>query len=84
MVADRVGLSFPITHEFISIMLGVRRSGVTLAIQMLEGDGLIRAHRGSITILDRPGLVQIANGAYGFAEQHYERLLGLSHGRVTA
>jgi CRP-like cAMP-binding protein len=84
MVADRVGPSFPITHEFISIMLGVRRSGVTLAIQMLEGDGLIRAHRGSITILDRPGLVQIANGAYGFAEQHYERLLGLSRGRVTA
>jgi CRP-like cAMP-binding protein len=84
MVADRVGPSFPITHEFISIMLGVRRSGVTLAIQMLEGDGLIRAHRGSITILDRPGLVQIANGAYGFAEQHYERLLGLSRGHVTA
>ena len=42
MVSDRVGAKFKITHEFISIMLGVRRSGVTLAIQLLEGKALIR------------------------------------------
>ncbi|MET0530450.1 MAG: Crp/Fnr family transcriptional regulator [Microvirga sp.] len=76
MVGDRVGPSFSITHEFISIMLGVRRSGVTLAIQILEGKGFIRATRGAITILDRSGLVGAANSAYGFAEVHYERLLG--------
>jgi CRP-like cAMP-binding protein len=76
MVADRVGPTFNITHEFISIMLGVRRSGVTLAVQILEGNGLIRATRGSITILNRGALIETANGAYGFAEQHYERLFG--------
>ena len=76
MVADRAGSNFPITHEFISIMLGVRRSGVTLAIQILEGKGYIKASRGSIAILDRQGLLSSANGAYGFAERHYSRLLG--------
>jgi CRP-like cAMP-binding protein len=76
MVADRAGSHFPITHEFISIMLGVRRSGVTLAIQILEEKGYIKASRGSIVILDRQGLLSSSNGAYGFAERHYGRLLG--------
>jgi CRP-like cAMP-binding protein len=76
MVGDRAGPKFPITHEFISIMLGVRRSGVTTAVQLLESQGLIRASRGAITLLDREGLVRAANSAYGFAEKHYERLLG--------
>jgi CRP-like cAMP-binding protein len=75
MVGDRAGTTFPITHDFISVMLGVRRSGVTTAIQLLESQGLIRANRGSITLLNRKGLIKAANGAYGFAEAHYERLL---------
>jgi len=75
MVGDRAGTTFAITHEFISVMLGVRRSGVTVAVQVLEGRGLIRASRGSITILNRDGLRAAANGAYGFAEAHYARLL---------
>jgi CRP-like cAMP-binding protein len=78
MVSDRVGTTFPITHEFISIMLGVRRPGVTLAVQILEGNGLIKATRGTIIILDREGLIELAHGAYGVAERHYERLLGVS------
>lgn len=76
MVSDRVGRQFSITHEFIALMLAVRRSGVTLAIQILEGKGLIRASRGSITIVDREGLTAMANGAYGFAEREYKRLIG--------
>ena len=76
MVSDRVGATFPITHEFISVMLGVRRPGVTLAVQILEGNGLIKATRGTVAILDRDGLIALANGAYGFAERHYTRLLG--------
>jgi CRP-like cAMP-binding protein len=76
MVADRAGPTFPITHEFISVMLGVRRSGVTAAVQLLESRNLIRATRGSVTLLNRKGLVGTANGSYGFAEAHYERLLG--------
>jgi len=76
MVQDRSGTTFPITHEFISVMLGVRRPGVTLAIQILEGNGLIEARRGVVTIVDRDGLIKLSNGAYGVAEKHYERLLG--------
>jgi hypothetical protein len=76
MVADRLGPSFPITHEFLAAMLAVRRSGVTLALQVLEGDGMIRATRGNIAIHDRDGLLERANGAYGLAEREYTRLFG--------
>jgi hypothetical protein len=74
MVADRLGHSFGITHEFLATMLAVRRSGVTLALQLLEGRGLIRATRGNVTIIDREGLIIRANGTYGLAEREYARL----------
>jgi CRP-like cAMP-binding protein len=64
----------PITHEFLSIMLGTRRPGVTLAVQMLEGVGVIRATRGNITIRDRDKLEQIAGHSYGFAEREYSNV----------
>ena len=76
MVNDRVGPSFHITHEFIAVMLGVRRSGVTLAVPILEGKRFIRASRGLITVVDRAGLIAAANGSYGFCERQYSRLLG--------
>ena len=76
MASDRVGSTFEITHEFLSMMLGVRRSGVTIAMQDLEGRGHIRAKRGTITVRDRAGLIEATAGAYGFSEAHYERLLG--------
>ena len=75
MVGDRLGQSFAVTHQFLALMLGVRRSGVTLAIQILEGRGLIKATRGNVTIIDRPGLIEHAAGTYGFAEAEYDRLL---------
>ena len=57
MCDDRVsGGRLTITHEFLAIMLGVRRPGVTVALQLLEGHGLIRATRGEIAIRDRRGL----------------------------
>ncbi len=76
MVGDRLGETFNVTHEFLGLMLAVRRSGVTLAIQMLEGKGLIRATRGTISIVDRNGLIAHANGAYGLPEREYRRILG--------
>jgi CRP-like cAMP-binding protein len=76
MVADRVGKTFNVTHEFLALMLAVRRSGVTLAMQLLEGRGLIRSTRGTVTIIDRSALIEHADGAYGLAEREYERLLG--------
>jgi CRP-like cAMP-binding protein len=64
----------PVTHEFMSIMLGTRRPGVTLAVQMLEGTGVIRAARGRITVRDRDKLEQIAGQSYGFAEKEYSNI----------
>ena len=67
-----------LTHEFLSVMLGVRRTGVTLAMHMLEGARMIKARRGVVTILDRPKLIEMAADGYGLAESEYERLLGPS------
>ncbi|TIS54217.1 Crp/Fnr family transcriptional regulator [Mesorhizobium sp.] len=76
MCDDRViGGRFLITHEFLSIMLGVRRPGVTVALQLLEGRGLIRAQRGEILVRDRDGLVALTDG-YGPSEAEYVRLVG--------
>jgi len=64
MAADRVEGELALTHEFLSIMLGVRRSGVTTALQELERTGLISHRRGFVTILDREGLMEQSNGTY--------------------
>jgi len=79
MVHDRMdGNTISLTHEFLAIMLGVRRPGITVALHILEGKGFVRANRGQITILNRRGLIEEANGSYGAAEQEYQRLLGVS------
>ena len=54
----------PLTHEFLSLMLGVRRAGVTAALQALERKELISRNRGKILILDRKGLEKQSNGTY--------------------
>jgi len=57
MADDRLdGDELPLTHEFLAVMLGTHRPGVTLAVQALEKERLITARRGSITILNRKGL----------------------------
>jgi CRP-like cAMP-binding protein len=65
MANDRIdGKDVPLTHEFLGLMLGTHRPGVTKAIQALERKGLIDARRSNITILDRKKLEKNANGAY--------------------
>ncbi len=65
MAHDRIdGKWLPLTHEFLSLMLGVRRSGVTTALQALERRGLISRNRANIHILDRRGLEEQSNGTY--------------------
>ena len=77
MAQDRLdGDEVPLTHEFLSVMLGVRRPGVTVTLDLLEKQGLIRAKRGVVVILDRTGLRKISNGAYGAAEAEFQRLFG--------
>jgi len=77
MADDRIGGDeLPLTHEFLATMLGVRRPGVTVALNCLERDGLIQARRGMIRILDREGLEQSSKGAYGAPEAEFKRLFG--------
>jgi CRP-like cAMP-binding protein len=77
MSHDRVeGDDFPMTHEFLSMMLGVRRAGVTVAAGTLQKAGLIRYGRGRMEITDRPGLEAVACECYGIARRAYDHLLG--------
>lgn len=77
MCHDRVdGDRMELTHEFLSMMLAVRRSGVTVTLHTLEGTGAIRSNRGVVTITDRARLEEIAGDAYGQAEAEYRRLIG--------
>jgi DNA-binding transcriptional regulator YhcF (GntR family) len=77
MARDRVDSDdLALTHEILSLMLGVRRSGVTVALHLLEKQGIIQAHRGTVTMLDRKALEKISNGAYGTPEAELQRLLG--------
>lgn len=65
MANDRLrGDEVPLTHEFLSLMLGVRRAGVTVALHYLERRALISLSRKQIVITDRKGLKAAANGTY--------------------
>lgn len=76
MCHDRLdGDDLPLKHEFLAVMLGVQRSGVTLALQNLEGGGRIKARRGRITVIDRERLETLADGSYGAPEAEYVRLI---------
>lgn len=77
MADDRLdGDEVQLTHEFIAVMLGVRRPGVTDALHALEGGGLIQSGRSAIKVLDRKGLVALAGSTYGVPEAEYKRLIG--------
>ena len=77
MCHDRVdGADLPMTHEFLSVMLAVRRPSVTTALHVLEGNGFIRAERGRITVRNRAAMEEFAGDSYGPPEREYERLIG--------
>lgn len=64
MCDDRIsGSEIALTHEFLSIMLAVRRPSVTTSLHVLEGLGLIRSLRNNIVIWDRKALEAYAGGA---------------------
>jgi CRP-like cAMP-binding protein len=65
LAQDRVdGNELKLTHEFLAVMLGVRRSGITTALLELERKGLILHRRSIVIITDREGLEESTNGTY--------------------
>jgi hypothetical protein len=76
MCHDRVdGDDLAHTHEFLSLILSVRRAGVTDMLKVLEDRGLISCKRGQITLLDRAALEGVASDSYGAPEAECERLI---------
>jgi CRP-like cAMP-binding protein len=75
MTRERVGSDeFPLTHEFLAHMLGLRREGVTEAASALKRRGLIDYRRGKIKILDLKGLKASACPCYQIVKTVYERI----------
>ena len=67
---------FPMTHEFLGMMLGVRRAGITVAAGQLQKAGFVRYERGCIEVTDRPGLESAACECYGIVRRACDALLG--------
>jgi CRP-like cAMP-binding protein len=68
------GDGIPLTQEFLGQMLGVRRTTVTIAARLLQSAGLIRYRRGTVQIIDRPALEDIACECYAVVRRHTDRL----------
>jgi len=66
----------PLTHDFLALMLGVRRPSVTIALHSLEGLGFVKATRGLVLVRKREELEEFAGAGYGVPEAEYERLIG--------
>ncbi|MFN7093604.1 MAG: Crp/Fnr family transcriptional regulator [Allorhizobium sp.] len=79
---DRVDFdNYRITHDALAWLVGARRAGITDALHVLEGKGLIRSKRSDVTILDPAALSDAAGGTYGIAEREYARLVGVDFRR---
>lgn len=77
MTQDRAHADgFPVTHEFLAGMLGVRRVGITHAAGGLQRSGLIEYHRGRVRVLDRTGLEGAACSCYAADCRDYRERLG--------
>lgn len=73
--------NFSLTHEFLAMMLGVRRTGVSIVAHLLKKAGLIEYKRGRVTILDRAGLMDAACECYGSTQMQLEQLFGMRQKR---
>ena len=79
---DRVeGDEFPLTHDFLSQMLGVRRATVTEAVGSLQADALLEYERGWMRVKNRPGLERVSCECYAIVRSEFDRLLD---GRTTS
>jgi CRP-like cAMP-binding protein len=81
MTHDRVGhADVPLTHEYLAMMLGTGRSGVSIAAATLQQAGFIRYAHGIITILDRSGLESASCECYDVARAQFAGLLRALNG----
>src|SRR5271165_4291643 len=77
MTHDRMDSDqFLLTQEFLAMMLGVQRTGVSAAAGALQRAGFIRYKRGKVTIIDRHGLMKRSCECYGVSKREFDRLLG--------
>jgi CRP-like cAMP-binding protein len=84
MSADRIGnASLPLTQELLAQMLGTRRSTVTIAAGIFQGEGLIRYSRGVLTIVDRRGLEEVACDCYRLMKKQVQTWQGSSEAATT-
>ena len=84
MTHDRVDSDeFPLTHEFLALMLGVRRPGVTVAMHALRNTGFVNYRRGSVEIVDREGLEGASCECYRVVRRHFEHLLPMGAVRAS-
>src|SRR5829696_7839512 len=76
MTQDRVDSEIvPLTHEFLGLMLGVRRASVSDVLQPLQTRGWIRSHRGEITVLNRKALETGSCECYRLIAKQYADLV---------
>jgi CRP-like cAMP-binding protein len=68
---------FLLTQEFLAMMLGVQRTGVSTVAAALQRAGLIRYKRGKVTIIDRAGLIRRSCECYAVSKNEFDRLLGV-------
>ena len=81
MAHDRAqGDEFPMTQEFLAMMLCVHRPGVTIAARLFQQAGLIRYGNGQMAITDREGLEAAACECYGVVRRQFDGLLGVTTG----
>ena len=85
MAHDRLNSdAVPLTHEFLAVMLGVRRAGVTVALHCFERRGLITTRRGQLTLVNRAGIEQVAGSFYGMPEAELKRLMSEQQSRNSS
>jgi hypothetical protein len=76
MMHDRAeGENLTYTHEFLANILGANRKSVTLAAQSIQTAGLIGYRRGTIQVLNRPGLEQASCECYAIVKERFDAFL---------
>ncbi len=76
--------TFPLTHEFLAMMLGAQRSGVSIVAHTLKTAGFIEYTRGVVTIIDRAGLEETACECYGTIQAELDELFPTQGSRQTS